>query len=99
MEDLPKRSQPVVVWRVASEAEAALADEVRQLVSHLGGKFHLLAGKREDYPLQKVVGLVPDLRTRDLYVSGSESFVKDVVDLLYHQGVAREAIRSEVYAL
>ncbi len=99
LEDLPKRSQPVVVWRVASEAEAALADEVRQLVSHLGGKFHLLAGKREDYPLQKVVGLVPDLRTRDLYVSGSESFVKDVVDLLYHQGVAREAIRSEVYAL
>lgn len=99
LEDLPKRSQPVVVWRVASEAEAALAEEVRQLVSHLGGKLHLLAGSREEFPLEKVVGLVPDLATRDLYVSGPEGFVSGVVGLLRHSGVAKEAIHSEVYAL
>lgn len=99
LEDLPKQARPIVIWRVASQAEAALEQEVRQLVAHLGGSLHLLAGAREDYPLHHLLSLVPDLRKHDFYVSGPESFVDGTVGLLRRQGVSADAIHREVYAL
>jgi ferredoxin-NADP reductase len=45
------------------------------------------------------VKLVPDIRQRDVFVSGSEGFVESVMEVLSYQGVPREAIHHEAYAL
>jgi predicted ferric reductase len=99
LEDLPKRSEPVVLWRVSRYEDAALAGEVQDLVTQLRGKLHVLAGPRDEFPLQKLVKLVPDIRQRDVFVSGSEGFVESVMEVLSYQGVPREAIHHEAYAL
>lgn len=99
LEDLKQDSQPVVIWRVASEAAAPLADEVRHLVSQLGGAFHLLAGSRRDHPLHRMLRLVPDLHSRDVYVCGPQSFVADTAGLLRRQGVGESSLHYEAYEL
>jgi ferredoxin-NADP reductase len=99
LEDMPKRSQPIVVWRLSSPSEAALESEVRQLVERLGGRLNLLVGTRDEHPLQDSLGLIPDIANRDVYVCGPEAFVNDAVELLYHQGIHPDALHREVYAL
>ena len=99
LEDLPKRTEPVFVWRVSNNGDAALETEVRELISHLRGKLHIVTGRRDEFPLHRVAKLVPDIRQRDVFVSGSEGFVESMVEVLARQGVPREAIHYEVYAL
>ncbi|MHB1988867.1 MAG: ferredoxin reductase family protein [Acidimicrobiales bacterium] len=99
LEDLTKKTDPVVVWRVSSGADAALEGEIKELVSKLGGKVHVVTGSRRDVPLQRLTKLIPDLRHRDVFVSGSESFVDAMVEVLARQGVHEESIHHEVYAL
>lgn len=99
LEDLPYETSPVVVWRVSSEADAALQKEVSALVAERGGELHLLAGGRQLFGLERLCRLVPDLSERDVFVAGSESFVTDMVGVLEHRGVPKEALHREVYAL
>lgn len=99
LEDLGPACEPAVIWRVATASEAVLSDEVRDLVSAAGGTLHLVPGGRRDYPIARLLRLVPDLRRRDVYVSGSDRFVRDVVVALEHERVPRSAIHAEVYAL
>jgi ferredoxin-NADP reductase len=41
---------------------------------------------------------VPDIAKRDVYVSGSESFVHDAVAMATKAGVAKEALHQEAYS-
>lgn len=43
--------------------------------------------------------MVPDVKRREFYVSGSESFVDGVVVTLKRRGVPSDAIHHDVYAL
>ena len=43
--------------------------------------------------------LVPDIRLRDVYVAGGETFVDHVVTTLHHLGLSPRSIHFEVYAL
>ncbi len=99
LEDLPKSAEPVVVWRVSSPADAALEEEVRTLVTRLRGKLHILPGGRTEVPMRHAVRLVQDVRRRDVFVSGSEGFVAAALEELSRDGVPRDAIHHEVYAL
>jgi len=99
LEDLPKRTEPVVILRASTSGDVALEGEVRELVSHLKGKVHVITGSRSDVPLERVIQLVPDIRHRDVFVSGSEGFVQDMVDLLHWSGVPEQAVHYEAYAL
>jgi predicted ferric reductase len=99
LEDLNEHSKPVVVLRGSSESHIPLLEEVRQLVADRRGKITVLTGTREEVPVLRVVEALPDLRRRDVYVSGSEEFVLAVSAALEERGVARSAIHSEVYAL
>ncbi len=99
LEDLPLKSRPVVVLRAASEDELVLADEVEELVRHRKGTTHRLLGNREAVPMEAIARLVPDLAARDVFVSGSPSFVRDAVAMAQHAGVPAEALHQEVYAL
>ena len=60
---------------------------------------HELVGPRDAVSLDDLAGLVPDLRQRDVFVSGREGFVLDVVDALARLGVPKASVHYEVYSL
>jgi predicted ferric reductase len=99
LEDLPLGAAPVVVLRASTKEDLVLSGEVGELVRHRHGQLHELVGSRDAIGVDRLVELVPDLIRRDVFVSGPEDFVKDVVGAIAHFGVPGDAIHSEVYAL
>ncbi len=99
LEDLDRRSAPVVMLRASSKQVLALEEEIRQLVAARKGKLLIAVGSRDEVPIERMLSTMPDLRRRDVYVSGPEGFVRDVVAALQRRGVRHEAIHAEVYAL
>ena len=81
--------------------DLVLAPEVRELVRHRRGKIHELTGPRDQAAIDPVSlpRLVPDLQDRDVYVSGPEGFVTDVVEVARALGVPHESIHHEAFAL
>lgn len=49
--------------------------------------------------MDRLCELVPDLRYRDVYVSGPEGFVNRVVGVVLRTGVPKDCVHFEVYAL
>ncbi len=99
LEDLPRDCDPVVILRASAPEELVLAPEVAELVRHRKGRVHELVGGRSEVRMDRLVALVPDLQTRDVYVSGPETFVTYVVGLVLRLGVPRESVHFEVYSL
>jgi predicted ferric reductase len=101
LEDLPRKSAPVVLLRASRPEDLVLGKEVGELVRHRRGQLHELVGSREQAVLnERTLGrLVPDLHRRDVYVCGPEGFVTSIVDLVGRLGVPDEAIHHEAYAL
>lgn len=99
LEDLPVKSRPVVVLRARSVEELILDDEVEELVRHRKGTLHRLIGNRQLVPLESIVTLVPDMAKRDVFISGSESFVRDAVAMAQRAGVPEHALHQEAYSI
>jgi len=101
LEDLPRKSAPVVLLRASRPADLVLGQEVLDLVRHRRGQLHTLVGRREQAGIDErsLRRLVPDLDRRDVYVCGPEGFVAGVVDLVKRLGVPDEAIHHEAFAL
>jgi predicted ferric reductase len=99
LEDVGKGVDPVVVTRVSSDEDLALAQEVKELVRQHKGKTFELVGSREEVPLERIVDVIPDIASRDVYLAGPETFVTAVRALLEEVGVPAEAVHWEVYAL
>jgi len=99
LEDLPRNCDPVVILRASAPEELVLASEVAELVRHRKGRVHELVGPRSEVRIDRLGELVPDLRHRDVYVSGPEGFVHGVVASAVRLGVPKEAIHFEVYSL
>jgi predicted ferric reductase len=99
LEDLPLKSRPVVVLRARTEEELVLVDEVEELLRHRKGTLHRLIGDRESVPLDSIVRLVPDIAKRDVFISGSEGFVRDAVAMAVKAGVPSHALHQEAYCI
>ncbi|HEY6276105.1 MAG TPA: ferredoxin reductase family protein [Streptosporangiaceae bacterium] len=101
LEDLPRKSAPVVLLRASRPEDLVLGQEISQLVRHQHGQLHQLIGGREQAGLDErsLPRLVPDLHRRDVYVCGPEGFVASIVDLVRQLGVPDEAIHHEAFAL
>ena len=99
LEDLPQKSRPTVVLRASREEDLILADEVEELVRHRKGVVHRLVGARHEVRLDSIVKLVPDIAKRDVYISGSEGFVRDAVAMAQRAGVAPETLHQEAYTI
>jgi predicted ferric reductase len=100
LEDLPSRSRPTVIVRATSEDHLVFRVEIRTLVKRNEGRLYELVGARDEVRLdcETLKRLVPDLRTRDLYVCGPPGFVDDVVSVARMLGIADESIHHEAFA-
>lgn len=100
LEDLPRRSEPVVVLRASRAEQLALRGEVAELVRNRRGVLHELVGSRADVAFDRsALGrLVPDVLDRDVFVCGPPEFVDHVVTTLRSLGVTESAIHHEAFA-
>ncbi len=99
LEDLGEHSEPFVLLRARTEADLPLVEEVRKLVEDRRGTLKVVTGTRREVPADKVAALLPELRRRDVFVSGSEDFVTAVRAALAKRRVPLSAIHWEEYAL
>lgn len=99
LEDLPASAAPIVVLRASTHEGLALHKEVHELARRRMGQVHEVVGSRHAVAVKDVVGLVRDIRHRDVYVSGSDGFVRSVLDALRAIGVPEECLHAEAFAL
>ncbi|MCC9711275.1 ferredoxin reductase family protein [Streptomyces sp. MNU76] len=93
----------VVLYRVRSERDAVLVDEVRALVAARGGRLHLLTGRRGEgtppFEPGSLRALVPDITDRDVYVCGPPSMTAAVLGALRELAVPRRQVHAERFGL
>ena len=101
LEKLPAGTDPVVVLRASRAGGMPLRDEVAALVDEKNGALHELYGSRRAQLLdgRRLRQLIPDIRARDVYVSGPEDFVNAVTNAVRRLGVPTDAVHHEAYAL
>ncbi|MFJ9537107.1 ferric reductase-like transmembrane domain-containing protein [Streptomyces sp. NPDC101225] len=94
----------VVLYRVRSEADAVLLNEVRHLVGLRGGRLHLLTGRTGEGGTPPFGGdslhrLVPDITERDVYVCGPPAMTRAVLAGLRHLRVPSRQVHAEKFGL
>ncbi|MFG1668853.1 ferric reductase-like transmembrane domain-containing protein [Streptomyces sp. Y7] len=94
----------VVLYRVRSEAEAVLLNEVRHLIALRGGRLHLLTGRTGDggtppFAPDNLHRLVPDITERDVYVCGPPAMTTAVLSGLRDLRVPARQVHAERFGL
>ncbi|MGH3761635.1 ferredoxin reductase family protein [Actinophytocola sp.] len=93
----------VVLYRVRSEHDAVLLNEVQQLVAARGGRLHLLTGRTGQgappFDPRNLHYLVPDLTQRDVYVCGPPAMTSAVLTSLRALGVPNQQVHAEKFSL
>ena len=99
IEDLPSKSAPTVIYRVSSEEDLVLLDELAELVKYKKGSLHTVVGSRGEVTMEDLVKKVEDLRDREIFISGSDGFVEELQRALLRVGVSFSALHEESYSL
>ncbi|WP_405573746.1 ferredoxin reductase family protein [Streptomyces phaeochromogenes] len=103
LEEEPDGGDVVVLYRVRSEDDAVLVDEVRTLVEECGGQLHVLTGRRGEgrspFEQESLRALVPDIAVRDVYVCGPPAMTSAVLDSLRGLKVPRLQVHAERFGL
>lgn len=94
----------VVLYRVRSEADAVLLNEVRDLVALRGGRLHLLTGRTGEggtppFGPDSLHRLVPDITERDVYVCGPPAMTRAVLAGLRDLQVPARQVHAEKFNL
>ncbi|MEU8986857.1 ferredoxin reductase family protein [Streptomyces sp. NPDC048558] len=94
----------VVLYRVRSEADAVLLDEVRHLVALRGGRLQLLTGRTGEggvppFDPGSLYRLVPDITERDVYVCGPPAMTRAVLSGLRDLQVPARQVHAERFGL
>lgn len=94
----------VVLYRVRSEADAVLLNEVRHLVAQRGGRLHLLTGRTAGggappFAPEGLHRLVPDVTERDVYVCGPPAMTTAVLSALRDLRVPARQVHAERFGL
>lgn len=100
LEDLPARSQPIVLLRSTSADQLALADEITELARRRRGRVERIHGPRHQVSMEReILRLIPNFRTRDFFICGPEGFVDECRRVVSGLGVPKDAVHYEVYRL
>jgi predicted ferric reductase len=99
LEDLPERTDVVVVLRASTPADLVHRAEIASLVKHHRGRLHELVGSRHRVRLhaKALRHLVPDVARRDVYVCGPQDFGTDVAVAAARLGVPDDHIHIEAF--
>jgi predicted ferric reductase len=100
LEDLPPAIDVVVILRATTEDEVIFHGEIAPLVAARGGRLHVLVGSRQRVRLNSrvLLGLVPDIEDRDLYICGPQGFSDGLLDAARSIGVPLDRIHIESFA-
>ena len=103
LEEEPVGGDVVVLYRVRSEGDAVLVDEVRTLIAQRGGQLHLLTGRRGEgrppFEPESLGALVPDIAERDVYVCGPPAMTSAVLESLRSLKVPHLQVHAERFGL
>ncbi|MEU6099194.1 ferredoxin reductase family protein [Streptomyces flaveolus] len=99
LEELPGHA--VLVYRVTSDRDAVLYDELRDLAHAKGAALHLVTGPAVPDRLgpRDLAALVPDVADRDVYVCGPPGMTTAVLRTLRELGVPGPQIHAERFSL
>ncbi|MET8827981.1 ferredoxin reductase family protein [Streptomyces sp. NPDC004610] len=99
LEELPGHA--VVLYRVASDKDAVLYDELRGLALDRGAELHLVTGPVRPDPLapESLARLVPDIAGRDVFVCGPPGMTTAVIGHLKTLGVPKQQVHFERFSL
>jgi predicted ferric reductase len=93
----------VVLYRIRSEHEAVLIDEVKALIANRGGRLHLLSGRTGNttppFEPDNLIALVPDIAERDIYVCGPPAMTATVLSTLSKLKIPRRQVHAERFGL
>ncbi|WP_196218173.1 ferredoxin reductase family protein [Streptomyces blattellae] len=99
LEELHGRT--VVIYRVATERDAVLYGELRDLALTRGAELHLVTGPISPDKLApgELMKLVPDVADRDVFVCGPPPMMNAVLGSLRELGVPKPQIHFERFSL
>ncbi|MCX5051795.1 MULTISPECIES: ferredoxin reductase family protein [unclassified Streptomyces] len=99
LEDL--EGHAVVIYRVASDRDAVLYDELRDLALAKGAELHLVTGPSVPDKLapRELGQLVPDIGDRDVFLCGPPPMMNAVLRTLGELGVPKQQIHFERFSL
>ncbi|WP_369232628.1 ferric reductase-like transmembrane domain-containing protein [Streptomyces sp. R21] len=99
LEDL--EGHAVVIYRVATERDAVLYDELRALALSKGAELHLVTGPPVPDKLapRELSRLVPDIGDRDVFLCGPPPMMNAVLRTLGDLGVPKPQIHFERFSL
>ncbi|MFC9508150.1 ferric reductase-like transmembrane domain-containing protein [Streptomyces sp. NPDC057002] len=91
----------VVIYRVATDQDAVLYDELRDLAHAKGAELHLVTGPPVPDRLapRELARLVPDIAGRDVYLCGPPPMMNAVLGSLRELGVPRPQVHFERFSL
>ncbi|GAA5204512.1 hypothetical protein GCM10023323_07740 [Streptomyces thinghirensis] len=89
------------MYRVATDRDAVLYDELRDLAHTKGAELHLVTGPAVPDRLgpRDLAALVPDIAERDVYVCGPPGMTTAVLRTLRELGVPGPQIHAERFSL
>ena len=91
----------VVIYRVATDRDAVLYDELRELALAKGAELHLVTGPPVPDKLapRELARLVPDIGDRDVFLCGPPPMMNAVLRSLDELGVPKQQIHFERFSL
>ncbi|MGW4913096.1 ferredoxin reductase family protein [Streptomyces sp. NPDC004270] len=99
LEDL--EGHAVVIYRVATDRDAVLYDELRDLAVARGAELHLVTGPPvpDKLAARELIQLVPDIADRDVFLCGPPPMMNAVLRSLGDLGVPKPQIHFERFSL
>ncbi|WP_369250055.1 ferric reductase-like transmembrane domain-containing protein [Streptomyces sp. R41] len=91
----------VLIYRVATDRDAVLLDELRELAYAKGAELHVITGPATPDKLapRELARLVPDVADRDVFVCGPPGMTGAVLRTLRDLGVPKQQIHAERFSL
>jgi ferredoxin-NADP reductase len=100
LDDLPFRTDVVVILRGSTVADLVHRDEFHHLIERRQGRLYELIGSRSEVKLdrEELEWFVPDIADRDVYICGPDPFTDSVVAAAGGTGVPDRRIHRETFS-